>query len=605
MSDQSMGYGEEVPVIKETRPSKGGLTLGGNKGVSLEPESSMEIRNRLLEMIRQREGERSGFDALMERLAVSGQAPGTSFQSRLDAYNKNQQARNQDIFNMQLGISQLDTEQQRLAQARAEALQGQQNFDRSIGLGGQGEGGVSEAKMAQTFNALSPEQQMTLRNMYKQNPLEAQKQLLLLTKQTDLQRNLRSAGIQEGSPEWNNAILAGTIPSAGEFVDVPDPLHPGFLKQVPKSEARRTDIGIAQGPLSNTPAPAASAPAAPAPAAPAPAAPAPAAPEPVRDGALPTSTAAPVRRDGALPATAPAQVTTVGGKTLTSPRAISKINTANPYPKTDKRYGAFEENKAKAALELEVEDQKANISLRKSKGEADIDVDKQGKLVPIEGQKTEAQKMAETHAKEQTELSDSVKRNTENDIYAKRIISNVDSIPKEIQQDVFNTLNQAKFKSAILNFIDQGINTPLGSLSIPGFKDVNIQLSPKIRKQTREDGTNPVLDSAQQVKADTARLTLAFTQAANKGQGAVSDSERRIYMQAVADPNRSTGDMIKLMALSVQLAASHSAQTQGAWENAQKAGLLWPEFKRSDQYKTMIANQIKESEEKLIPNRRR
>ena len=213
--------------------------------------------------------------------------------------------------------------------------------------------------------------------------------------------------------------------------------------------------------------------------------------------------------------------------------------------------------------------------------------------------------MGETYAAEQTALTETVSRNRDNDIYAKRIVSTINNIPKEVQKDVFGILNHSNFKSAMLNFISQGVQTPIGSLSLPALADTSTQLSPSVRRQQRADGTNPVLEASQQIKSDVARLTLAFTQAANKGQGAVSDSERQIYMKAVADPTRSSADMIKLMAIAVQLAASHSAQTQGAWDNAQKAGLSWSDFKRSDKYKEMIANQIKESEEKLIPNRRR
>ena len=244
------------------------------------------------------------------------------------------------------------------------------------------------------------------------------------------------------------------------------------------------------------------------------------------------------------------------------------------------------------------------IALAEEQGKANIDVNKQGQLVPIEGQKTESQEMGKTDAAQQTGLSESVERNRDNLIYARRMKSTIDSIPKEIQNDLFSTLNQGTVKSAVLNFISKGINTPFGSLSAPAFTDVAIQTTPAVVRNQRADGSNPLLEKRQLVLSDLGRLTLAFTAVANKGQGAISDKERVMYAEAIADPNRSTAGIIKLMALSVELASSHAAQTQGAWENAQKAGMKWREFKASDTYKKMIDDQIKESETALIPYRR-
>jgi hypothetical protein len=224
--------------------------------------------------------------------------------------------------------------------------------------------------------------------------------------------------------------------------------------------------------------------------------------------------------------------------------------------------------------------------------------------VPIEGQKTESQEMGKTDAAQQTALSDSVGRNRENVIYSHRMKSTIDSIPKEMQNDLFGTLNQGTVKSAVLNFISKGINTPFGSLSAPAFTDVAIQTTPAVVRNQRADGSNPLLEKRQLVLSDLGRLTLAFTAVANKGQGAISDKERVMYAEAIADPNRSTAGIIKLMALSVELATSHAEQTQGAWENAKNAGLSWREFKGSAEYKRMVADQIKESQAALIPYRR-
>jgi hypothetical protein len=609
MSDNSMGYGEEAPLIKEARP-KSGLSIAGTKGVSLEPEDSADIRNRLLEMIKQREGERSGFGALMDRLAVSAQAPGTSFQSRLDAYNKNQIARNQDIFNMHLGVSQLDTENKRLAQARAEALQNQQMFDKQIGLGGQGvqggegEGGASEAKMSQTFNALSPQQQGVLRNMYRQNPVEAMKQLLALTKKTDAERDADAAGLVG---DERQAFLRVKLGGSGAFIphDVRTPEGTG--QQTPLEAARP------QGPLSATTAPAP---------APMPAqAPAPAVtPEP--KGALPTTSAPatglinpetggfyktpaevakeinsdktispeykasmiarykegyaiklkeqkeqsannarnPVRREGALPApvTAPAPAT----NTAQEPTGF------NPGTTQD--------------LAIRQEREKAKIALEQKRKEMDIAVEQKRQEVPIAGDTEENKKLGEASAAEQTLHADSVRLAPSNMIVSKQLETDIKAIPGLIGKLGKNTLF-----SGVMNIADKGIQIGnFGSVSIPGLKDAIVQLDPEARKDPKK------LEAYQRVINNISRIGLEFARAVNKGMGSMSNYERSIVEQAVGDPNRMSPNNLMLKAKALECDAKNTMEKDNLWKQMKKAKYSWSQFKDSPEYKDMERKQF-------------
>ena len=555
----------EQQMIKETRPKTGGLNLGNAKGVSLDPTQSTEVRNRLLEMIRQREAERSGWAPFFEGLTLP-LAPEAELGTRIAEHNKRKRDRDQDIFNMQLGVSQLDTETARLAQARAKAAQDKNQFGAMLtgGANAPATGQVASPQQVQSFaKGLNQIQATALIMLYEQNPVEATKQMLALTKDTDLQRNLRSAGIQEGSPQWNNAILANTLPGAGEFVDVPDPANPGFQKQVPKSEARRSDIGIAPpGPLSNTTAPAPSA-----------TAPAPSATAPAPDtskGALPT-TSAPVRRDGALPAAAPEPVTTVGGKALTSPRAIAKINTKNPYPVTDKRYGAFEENKSKAALELEVEDAKAGITLEQKRQE-----------VPIEGAKTEAQDIGKASAADQVVHSDNVKLAPTNALISKQLETDINAVP-----GLLGKLNKPTIFSAIMNIADKGVQVGnLGSISIPGIKDAIVQLDPEVRKDPKK------LEAYQRVINNISKIGLEFARAVNKGMGSMSNYERSIVEQAVGDPTRLNANNLMMKAKALECDAKNAMEKDKLWKQMKNSGYDWTKFKNSSEYKDMERKQF-------------
>jgi hypothetical protein len=112
---------------------------------------------------------------------------------------------------------------------------------------------------------------------------EAQKQYFALTKQDDIMRRLRAAGIQEGSPQWNQALALNVVGS-GAFI-------PHDVRGV-GGTGQQTPFGAVGAALGNTPASAPQPNAGPAPVA--------AAPAPVAAAPAPAVVPAPV-------AAAPAQ----------------------------------------------------------------------------------------------------------------------------------------------------------------------------------------------------------------------------------------------------------------------------------------------------------
>ena len=121
MAENLTGGLEAVdPQIKATMPKTGGLTLAGQKGVSLNPTDSNEIRDRLMQMIQQREEARSGWGPIMEQAAVSAGGPGT-FAQNLQAYNTGQRNKEKELFDMRVGLAQLNTEEARIKQAQDQA----------------------------------------------------------------------------------------------------------------------------------------------------------------------------------------------------------------------------------------------------------------------------------------------------------------------------------------------------------------------------------------------------------------------------------------------------------------------------------------------------
>lgn len=545
----------EDPVIKETRPKTGGLNIAGTKGVSLEPENSMEVRNRLLELIKQREAERSGFGALLENLAVAGQAPGTSFQSRLEAQNKVNRERNQDIFNMRLGISQLDTEEKRLAQARAEALQNREQFGSLLtgganapaapAAGGEGGGPIASPQQVRSFaQNLNQDQAAALMMLYKQNPAEATKQLIQLTKLTDSQREAREAGLTPGTPDYQ-AFMRLKLAGSGAFTphDVRTP--EGTIERTPLDAARPT--APAPGPLSAAPVD-----------------------QPQqsiydrlttpRAGAL--STAAPVvPREVLPPATAPAPTVTAPALVRAAPPAATTTTTAP----TGFRPGS-----------------KEDLAARQKQAEANIALEQKRQEVPIEGAKTEAQKVGETSAADQAVHSDNVKLAPTNALISKQLETDINAVP-----GLLGKLNKPTIFSTIMNLADKGVQVGnLGSISIPGLKDAIVQLDPEVRKDPKK------LEAYQRVINNISKIGLEFARAVNKGMGSMSNYERSIVEQAVGDPTRMNANNLMMKAKALECDAKNAMEKDKLWSQMKNSGYDWAKFKSSPEYKDMERKQF-------------
>jgi len=589
MEDESGGgLPTDETMIKETRPS--------TKGVSLEAKQSADIRAKLMEMIQAREAEKSGWGAIMERLAISG-GPGT-FQDRLAKYNANQQAREQDIYSKRMGVAQLDTEQARLAQARAQAQQQAQQFKGMLG-GPEGAAAPGAAAgvppgAAAAYNSLTPQEKQSFLALYQANPQAAIKALLARQaplKPTDLERNV---GLLTGLSEEQkqNILLSNLAPNVGEMVTVPDPANPGYSKQVTKLEAQRLALGQGQpppsGPLSTAAPPAAEVELSPV------------APLDISGGPLSQKNVPPTdlnelsryneakldatnAQKGALPFQDDTVVAEAPPVVVAKPPAAAPVVVAKPpaaaavpkgkniYPRTDPQWAPEEARLAKEAADVAENIRKEKETSRQK----DLDIERSAK--------TEEGKLVVKKAdEEQTALSSRASDGAEMVPYAKRIASSVETISKT-SPEILGMLNQAKMSSAILRFIDEGISAgTVGTLTIPGLKNLVLQLNPAIVRDQRSDGSNPTLEAYQALITDAARLSLAYARIVNKGMGSMSNYERQIIKDAVGtDPYRTGKKGLLSAAKVVECEAANAAEQQELWSRMKKAGKTWSEYKDS------------------------
>lgn len=519
----------EEPVIKETRPKTGGLTLGGTKGVSLEPEQSMEVRNRLLEMIRQREAERSGWGPILEGLMLPT-VPEAQLATRVAEHNANKRQRDQDIFNMRLGVSQLESEDRRLAQARADALRNQQQFGALLTGGTSGAaptsqeagGPIATPQQVRSFaQNLNQDQAAALMMLYRQSPTEATKQLIQLTKKTDAEREADAAGLVG---DERQAFLRVKLAGSGAFVPHDIRTPEGTEQQTPLMAARPP------GPLSTAPsaydrltAP--------------------------RPGALSTTTPPVVPREVLPATTAPAPVRAVPPATTTTTTTTTAPTGFKPGSKED--------------LRAREEQAKADIAVRQKAAE-----------VPIAGATKESEKMGETSAAEQTVHAENVKLAPTNALISKQLETDIKAVP-----GLIGKLNKPTIFSTIMNLADKGVQVGnLGSVSIPGLKDAIIQLDPEVRKDPKK------LEAYQRVVNNISKIGLEFARAVNKGMGAMSNYERSIVEQAVGDPTRMNANNLMMKAKALECDAKNAIEKDRLWTQMQKAGYDWSKFKKSPEY---------------------
>jgi hypothetical protein len=332
-----------LPLVKGEMLGKSGLNVLGNKGVALGMDDSASIRDYLQQMIEQRQAYKGSFQQGMDQMrSVLGSTQNEMAQN-MQAQSNKERTNEQDIFNMRVNMAQLKTQEDRLMQEKMQAAQNQLNFTNALraeqglpplpsapqagmapapqagmapapqagmapapqgGMAPAPQGGMAPAPQGGMAPAparpsnITATQMAMLQQMYADpsTRAEAQKQFFALTKQDDIMRRLKAAGIQEGSPQWNQA-LALSVAGTGAFSPMDTRTAGGTVQTTPATEAGRFLGGPQAAPVA--PAPVAAPTAAVAPAAP-PMAPT-AATAPAAPAIAPQAAPAPARRSPFTP----------------------------------------------------------------------------------------------------------------------------------------------------------------------------------------------------------------------------------------------------------------------------------------------------------------
>ncbi len=539
--DQTGGLPAATENTAALRPgAKGNVSVGGLKNVSLEGAQSSDIRERLMQMIAERERGNPMQEAL-GHLALAGSAPG-EFSRNYSDYLTRKRQQEQDLLGMRVSAAQLASEETRLKQAAANkkafleqvaaaaGMQPQQpqmqttvspaqrempdvpDWDRqsvsfpaqfnpsnpmqgapgALPSGAQQQGG----SLPYRPGALNANQALMIGNLFEQDPKEASKQFLTLTNPSETERTALAAGLSPNTPEWDAHMR---LKLAGSGAYVPHNVRTG------QGTVQGTPLQAVMGSR----------------------APAVNAPQPM----------------GAAQAPAPQPM---GAAQAPAPQPMGAAQAPSPTV-TGFAPGSEED-----------------LALRRREIELQQDIRKNAAT-----QQTE-----KIDVPEQVNLRAKVAAAPDNMMLAKSLINDVVA-----NKDLFGKLREPTVWSSVANLIDKGVQVgQYGSVSIPGVKDFVQQLDPQASKDPKR------LDAWSRVLTNMAKIKLNYAKVMLEGQGAVSDNERNLIEQAVGDPSRDSAANMVLKAKAVELEALNAIEKNRLWEQNRNK-MTWSQFTSSPQYR--------------------
>lgn len=511
---ESVG-GLPEPVVAGTGAVKDpGIALGGLKGVKLAGDDSTTIREKLQEMIAAREAQKGGIDSTLNYLQSYGGRP-EDFVANRRNYNADVAKREADTFDMRTQLAQLNTNE-RLAQQTA---QDQQNFFSSLAqtnpqtmqpkpqAGGALPGAVPQPQAGgapqpqagglpvvapQAAPSLTPAQQADLAQLYRTNPQAAITKKIELQRVSEAERQLQAAGLKQGTPEYNSALLL-KVTGAGAFAP--------------------NEVRGPQGTQQQTPLQAAGA---------------------IVGGAPRAQPAPQVQPTGS---TVAPQVQPMGNIAPVSPQG----NIAPAISNTGFAPGSKEDLDVRAAQA-----------------------------------KTEAEGLGKTLAAEQDFHRSEASSAPDNAQRSQRMQSDI-----RTANTLVGKLSQGGTLSAFLGLVDKGVQAgTVGTINMPGFKDAVVKMDPAAKDPK-------VMDAYTRLAKDLEVMKLDYSRKVFKGQGAVTENERKLISSAVGDVDYMSPANLMKVAKATEIEARNRADQDKLWKQMENSGRTWKQYRDSPELKEL------------------
>lgn len=147
-------------------------------------------------------------------------------------------------------------------------------------------------------------------------------------------------------------------------------------------------------------------------------------------------------------------------------------------------------------------------------------------------------------------------------------------------QNYYGLFQRPGLMSAVGNFVSQGVQTPGGTINLPGLQQAVTQLMPNVSQRD--------LDNIQKSAADLAELELLFTRIYLQGQGQVTEGERRIVQRIPGNVSNSP-EVLRTRLTLLKERAQFDMDRAAAWDTWEKRhpGKSFLQFERSDMYKDL------------------
>lgn len=147
--------------------------------------------------------------------------------------------------------------------------------------------------------------------------------------------------------------------------------------------------------------------------------------------------------------------------------------------------------------------------------------------------------------------------------------------------NAFGIFSNPTLTSAFGKLIQEGIQTPKGSLNFGGFEEAVLRAMPRIKKQD--------LDNYRRAVAELSEIELGYTQTYMKGQGAITEGERKI-VGTLGGKVSDSAPMIRSRSELIQARAQYEVDAVNAFRRWQdkNPGKSYLEFERkSDELKEL------------------
>jgi hypothetical protein len=147
-------------------------------------------------------------------------------------------------------------------------------------------------------------------------------------------------------------------------------------------------------------------------------------------------------------------------------------------------------------------------------------------------------------------------------------------------QNYFGIFQRPSVMSAIGNLVSQGLQTPGGSINLPGLQQAVTQVLPRVGQRD--------LDNIQRAAADLAELELLFARQYLSGQGQVTEGERRIVARIPGGVSNSP-EVLRTRLNILRERSQFDIDTGSAWDAWRKdnPGKSILEFESSPAYKDL------------------